>query len=125
MKIIRNADLTFVPASHEDPAKPGCYKKVLFTRDDLREGRVQMVNWSKMPVGGTFQNHYHESLAEVFVITKGSVRGFVNTIPVELHEGDGLYVEAGEKHTLTNISVGEVFYVVFGIVNGEGKTVVV
>ncbi len=125
MKIIRDADLTFVPASHEDPNNPGCLKKVLFKKDDLIDGRVQMVNWSKMPVGGTFRNHYHESLGEVFVITKGRVKGFVNDTPIELGEGDGLFVEPGEKHTLTNITENEVYYVVFGIVKGQGKTVVV
>ncbi len=125
MKIVRETDFTFEPASHEDPNKPGCYKKVLFTRDDLIEGRVQMVNWSKMPVGGTFRNHYHESLGEVFIITKGRVKGHVNDTPVELGAGDGLFVEPGEKHTLTNVTNEEVYYVVFGIVNGDGKTIVV
>lgn len=125
MKLVRGTDLTFEPASHEDKDNPGVYKKVLFKRDDLIQGVIQMVNWSMMPVGGTFQNHYHESLVEVFVITKGAVKGKVDDTEIELQKGDALRVDKGERHTMTNITDDEVEYVVFGISDGEGKTVIV
>lgn len=125
MNIIRGAAIEYTPASHEKPEDPGVLKKVLVSRDDIPPGRVQMVNWSKMPIGGRFQNHYHESLTEVFVITKGRVKGTVGDSEVELNEGDALVVEPHERHTLTNITDEEVYYVVFGVVHADGGRTII
>lgn len=124
MKIVRGEAIKFIPASHEDPNNVGVYKKVLFKKDDFVEGVLQMVNWSQMPVGATFANHYHESLVEVFIITKGSVNGVVAGKEIHLEKGDALRVDVMEHHTMTNISDDVVEYVVFGLSKGEGKTVI-
>ena len=71
MKIIRTDDKSFIPASHENPLSPGVWKKVLFQRDELQPGTVQMVNWARLPVGNSFSAHYHEDMQEIFIIVAG------------------------------------------------------
>jgi quercetin dioxygenase-like cupin family protein len=124
MKIIKGNALEFVPAAHEDPQNPGVLKKVLFRRDDFNEGKVVVVNWSVLPKGKSFALHYHESLQEVFVIFKGTVRASVDNQSVMLESGDGLIVDHNEKHAMENISDEDVIFLMFGISNNpNGKTV--
>jgi mannose-6-phosphate isomerase-like protein (cupin superfamily) len=72
MKIISSNNRTFIPAGHENPLAPGLLKKVLFQKDDLRPGRVQMVNWAKLLAGKSFAAHYHEDLQEIFIVIQGT-----------------------------------------------------
>lgn len=126
MKIVRGNDLEFTPASHESPDDPGCLKRVLATHADLIEGKVMMVNWSKLPVGKSFQLHYHEDMQEVFVLFDGQVNMSVDDQQVELHSGDAILVEPKEKHDMTNIGSSDAIYLVFGISKQTGgKTVIV
>ena len=48
MKIIKNALIPFIPASHEDPVDPGVFKKVLFKAEDFAKGHIQIINWAKL-----------------------------------------------------------------------------
>lgn len=126
MKIVRNADLEFTPASHEDPEDPGCLKKVLATKLDLMQGRVQMVNWSKLPLDKSFQSHYHEDMQEIFVVFCGEVAMNVSGNRYELGAGDAILIDPKEVHDMTNIGNEDVLYLVFGIsAETGGKTVVV
>ncbi len=126
MKIVRGNTLEFVPASHEDSQNPGVLKKVLATHEDLIEGRVQMVNWSHLPVGSQFQPHYHEDMQEVFVIINGAVSMTVDDRVVALRGGDAILIDAREVHQMKNDSNQNVDYVVFGIsTEAGGQTVVV
>ena len=93
MKIIRGNDLDFTPASHEDPNDPGCLKRVLAAKADLLVGSVQMVNWSKLPVGKSFQLHYHEDMQEVFVMIDGEVKMLVDDNEVKLAGGDCILID--------------------------------
>ena len=61
-------DQQFTASGHEDPSDPGVWKKVLFRRDELQPGRVQMVNWALLPAGSTFAPHYHEDMQEIFIV---------------------------------------------------------
>lgn len=126
MQLIRGSQLDFVPASHEDPEKPGVLKRVLATKNDLLKGQVQMVNWSRLPQGSSFQSHYHEDMQEVFVMLSGPVRMQVDDQAVELSAGDAILIAPREIHEMTNLSESDVEYLVFGISTEEGgKTVVV
>ena len=120
MKIIRGDDLEFLPASHEDPNDPGCLKRVLATKADLLDGRVQMVNWSKLPIGKSFQLHYHEDMQEVFVLIDGKVSMQVDGNEVSLSGGDCILVEPREVHNMTNCCDHDVHYLVFGISKEQG-----
>jgi mannose-6-phosphate isomerase-like protein (cupin superfamily) len=124
MRVIRGGEIPFEPASHEPIDAPGVYKRVLLRRDELFVGRVQMVNWAKLPKGRAFSRHYHEDMEEVFIILDGRVRALVAGAEAELEAGDCLVVSPGETHQIVNLSDHDVHYVVFGIAGDKnGKTV--
>lgn len=125
MKVIKGNALELVPAAHEDPQNPGVLKKVFFKKDDFKDGRVVVVNWSVLPKGKSFALHYHESLQEIFIIFKGKVKAFVNDQEIILEGGDGLLVDYNEKHSMENISDEDVIFLMFGVSdNPQGKTVI-
>jgi mannose-6-phosphate isomerase-like protein (cupin superfamily) len=126
MKIIRADDKTYVPASHENPLAPGVWKKVLFARDELQPGTVQMINWARMPAGSSFAAHYHEDMQEIFIIVSGEAEMVVSGVTVVLGRGDAIAIDANEVHVMSNRGSAEVEYVVVGITgNRGGKTVIV
>ncbi len=124
MKIVRLQDLDFIPASHEDPKDPGALKKILLKRDDLPNGRIQMINWAKIPIGKSFAPHYHESMIEVFIIISGKVRVKIDQEEATLEKGDTVVAFEKQVHEMKNISDEEVDYFAMGVVTGEGgKTI--
>ena len=124
MQIIRGDQIDFVPASHEDPKDPGVLKRVLATKNHLINGRVQMVNWSKLPVGKSFQPHYHEDMQEVFIILNGTVEMTVTDMTCTLNGGDAILISPKEIHQMKNACQDAVEYIVFGISTEQGgKTV--
>lgn len=126
MKLVRGNGIEFVPASHEDINDPGCLKRVLASQHDLIDGKVMMVNWSKLPAGKSFQLHYHEDMQEVFIMIDGEVVMTVNGERIELAGGDAILIDPLEHHDMTNVGESDVSYVVFGISKQTGgKTVVV
>jgi mannose-6-phosphate isomerase-like protein (cupin superfamily) len=124
MKVIRSTEKTYVPASHENPLAPGVWKKVLFARDELQPGTVQMINWARMPAGSSFSTHYHEDMQEVFVIVSGEAEMLVDGETITLGRGDTIAIDAHEVHRMSNRGNVDVEYVVVGITgNRGGKTV--
>lgn len=125
-KVIRGSEIEFIPASHEDASNPGVLKRVLATKDDLLDGRVQMVNWACLPAGSAFRAHYHEDMEEVFVILTGRVEMTVDQEVIELHAGDAIQIAPGEVHRMQNVTDADLEYLVVGISTGQGgQTVVV
>lgn len=124
MKIVRFKDLDFIPASHENPKDPGALKKVLLKREDIPAGRIQMINWAKIPKGKTFAPHYHEKMIEIFIIMSGKVQARIDKQEAILEKGDMVIAIEGQIHTFENISDKDVDYFAMGIVTSEGgKTV--
>lgn len=116
MKIIRGKDITFIPVSHEDPKDPGALKKVLFKREELSGGRVQMINWTKLLVGRTMRAHKHENMEEIFVILAGSAMFRAGDREVLLQRGDAIRVYARETHEMKALGSKDVLYIAIGIV---------
>ena len=126
MKVIRATDRAFEPASHEQPQNPGVWKRVLATRGELLDGRVQMINWAKLPAGSAFRAHYHEDMEEIFILTEGVAMMRSGSDEVSLSAGDAAIVPPREVHVMRNGSDHEVQYIVVGISSGQdGQTVVV
>ena len=126
MKIISAADLSFVAAGHEDPQSPSVWKKVLLKRDEVQDGKVQMVNWALLPVGKTFSPHYHEDMQELFVIIRGETRITVEGDTAVLKRGDAVLIDPHEVHEMSNIGDEDVEYIALGISAGTGgRTIVV
>lgn len=126
MKLVRSTDLEFVPAAHEDPRSPGSWKKVMLRKNDLQTGAVQMVNWSRMPVGKSFAAHYHEDMQEIFIIVQGDAEMKVGDETVSLSKGDTITIDAGEVHRMWNRGSDDLDFIAIGIAGDKnGKTVVV
>lgn len=126
MKIIKSKDLEFIPASHENLSDPGVWKKILFKKDDLADGRIQMINWAKLPAGHSFQAHYHEDMDEIFIIIQGQAEIKAGKEEAGLEKGDAVLIPMKEIHKMTNTGRGDVFYLVVGISRGQGgKTIAV
>ncbi|MEM8679592.1 MAG: cupin domain-containing protein [Planctomycetota bacterium] len=126
MKLVRGSEIEFVGASHENPKQPGVFKRVLATREQVLPGRVQMINWAKLPQGSRFQRHYHEDMQEAFIILNGEVTMRVEQADYRLAAGDMILIDPREEHTMWNESQEDVAYVVIGITLDQGgQTVVV
>lgn len=126
MKIVRFKDLKFIPASHEDPKSPGAWKKILLEKKDFIKGRVQMVNWAKLPLGRVFQPHYHEDMQEVFVLIKGKARIKIGKNKAVLKKGDAILIPIAKVHQMENLGKEAVEYLVIGVSLGKGgKTITI
>ena len=126
MKVIRSTELEFVAASHEDPTSPGVLKKVLLRKEDLVEGRVQMMNWALLPVGKAFRSHYHQDMEEVFIVIHGNAKMTVGKEETKIGPGDVVVIPVGIVHKMENMGKQNVEYVAMGISQEKGgKTVTV
>lgn len=126
MIIVKFNDLDFIPSSHEDKNSPGVLKKILFSKDNITEGNIQMINWSKMPIGQSFNPHYHEDMDEIFIILSGKAKIKVGDEEEVLEKGDSILIPTKEIHVMENLSDFEIEYLAIGVTKGEnGKTVVV
>ena len=124
MHLVRGSQIKFIPASHEDQNDPGVLKRVLATNADLIRGQIMMVNWALLPVGKSFQAHYHEDMQEVFIVLNGTVTMTVNKQDHDLAKGDAIVIDPREVHKMQNKCEQDVEYIVFGVSTEEGgKTV--
>ena len=98
MRQVLFGDQEFVAAGHENPTNPGVWKKVLFGKDDLQPGRIQMVNWARLPAGQTFAAHYHEDMQEIFIVLSGETQIRVNDQEASLQQGDAVLIDPCEVH---------------------------
>ena len=126
MKSISAHASSFVPASHEDPQKPGVLKRVIAVREDFQAGHVQMLNWARLPGRSSFQLHYHEDMQEIFVLVRGRVEMKCGGARTIMQAGDTVIVAPRESHQMVNLTDEDAEYIVFGISSGQGgRTVVV
>jgi mannose-6-phosphate isomerase-like protein (cupin superfamily) len=125
MEIVTASERSFVPAGHEDPNNPGVWKRILYRKEELQPGTVQMVNWARLPAGKSFSAHYHEDMQEIFIIIRGTARIVVDRQSAELRPGDSIRIDAREIHRMWNDGTEDVEYVVLGISSGEGGQTVV
>ena len=122
--VIRGKDIPYLPASHEDPVDPGVLKRVLYTKNDVPAGRIQMINWAVIPGRKSFRPHYHEDMDEIFVITTGTVSMTAGGKVFALRAGDAVRIPAGCIHSMTNPFRRNVTYLVIGISFGRnGRTI--
>ena len=126
MKIHRSEEKPWLPASHETEDDPGVWKRIMMAADEFIDGRPQMVNWARMPVGRAFSAHYHEDMQEVFVILSGKAEIFVDGETAVLGDGDLVEIPVAAVHRMRNIGDIPLDYIAFGVsLNRGGKTVVV
>lgn len=125
MRIVHISQRQFVPASHEDPDKPGVLKKVLFGSEDLDpECGLRMVNYAVIQPGEAFQLHHHETLEEVFYILSGKALIKIDDEEAELGSDMAVVIPRTAKHWMKNIGEEPLVYLAFGASREMGKTVV-
>lgn len=125
MNIIHISQREFVPATHEDPDKPGVMKKVLFGKDDLDpECGLRMVNYAVIQPGEAFQLHHHETLEEVFYILSGKALIRINDEEAELTSEMAVVIPRKAKHWMKNVGSEPLVYLAFGASREMGETVV-
>ena len=124
MRVIAFGDKDFVPAGHESATAPGVLKKVLFQRNDLQQGSIQMVNWAKLLAGKSFAAHYHEDMQEIFIMMVGAARLTVGAKTVIMRPGDAVLIEPRETHQMWNDGERDAEYLAIGISgNTGGRTI--
>jgi mannose-6-phosphate isomerase-like protein (cupin superfamily) len=120
--------IKYIPASHEDFKDPGVLKKVLLKKGDidLNKSELQMINWAKMKPGKRFEAHYHEDMAEIFIIISGQASIKVGDHLESLEKGDLIYIREKEIHEMRNTGKKDFLYLAIGFSFGnKGKTVVI
>lgn len=126
MIIVKSKNLNYIPASHENQQNPEVWKKILFRKEELTEGRIQMISWAKLPKGSSFKSHYHESMDEIFIMLNGKSIIKAAGEEAELEKGDAVLIPAKLIHKMTNVCNEDIMYIVLGIARGQnGKTIVV
>ena len=60
------------------------------------------VKQERMPSGTYELKHYHQHAQQFFFILKGKARFEIEDSIIELNTGEGLHIEAGEKHKIIN-----------------------
>jgi mannose-6-phosphate isomerase-like protein (cupin superfamily) len=85
-----------------------------------------MMNWALLPVGKSFERHYHEDLEEVFIMFRGKVKIKVYDDEAKIGPGDAVVIPMRSVHEMKNIGTEDVHYIAIGLSGeGRGKTVVV
>lgn len=126
MKIIKSSELTFTPASHENPLDPGVLKKVIMTRDDIPPGRLQMINWAKISPGKSFIRHYHEQMTEVFIIISGQGKIMLGEETASVVGGDTIILPVGVTQKMENTGKEDLVYITLGVVHAAGgRTIII
>ncbi len=124
MKIVKASTLAYIPASHESPQNPGVLKKILAKRDDLMDGRIQMINWALLPTGKAFEAHYHEDMQEIFIILSGAAQITIGKDSETLTKGDAVIIPPQAIHVMKSLGKIDVEYIAIGISReGKGQTV--
>lgn len=119
MKIVRLHDLSKVRASHEDPKNTGVLKQILYRRDDLTSGRIQMVNWATLLPGKSFSEHQHEDMDEIFIMLHGKVEITIGNEREILEKGDTVVVPEASVHSMKNLTDKEVLFIAMGVVRDQ------
>ena len=57
-----------------------------------------------MPAGTKEARHYHQKAQQFFYILKGKATFEIEDSIIEINQGEGLHIEAGKKHRISNES---------------------
>jgi len=64
--------------------------------------RNQSLAEARLPVGASTQEHYHPRAEEIYFITQGSGRMWIEGETREVRVGDAIAIPPGQKHKLWN-----------------------
>ena len=99
--------INFSNSSH-----PGQKKKVIF-HDFEMTSSVTQVAYAELSVGDIVEEHYHESMEEVFLILDGECEFILDGMPHLLKKDDVIKIAPKIKHTLRSLRDTKLYY--FGV----------
>lgn len=125
MKKIKISEIPEIPASHENESSPGVWKRILFTTKDFpKNGKIQMINFARLPKGSSFSSHYHEDMQEVYILLSGQTKMQINNEETKLIKGDAVVIPIGAVHKMTNLGNDDAEYIIVGVsLQNGGKTI--
>lgn len=109
MRVASELDIDWIGVSHNPEIK-----KKLF----VEKGTVpKLMSFGKaiFTPGQGVGEHVHETMYEVFYITKGKARFIVNGKERNVQKGDCIVIEQGERHSQSNPYDKDVEWIYFGI----------
>ncbi|HWJ90934.1 MAG TPA: cupin domain-containing protein [Flavisolibacter sp.] len=68
----------------------------------LVDERLLSVKQERMPAATAETLHYHQKSKQFFFILRGSATFEIEESVFEVAEGEGIYIEAGERHRIMN-----------------------
>ena len=116
VKKVNQKDRNWEPGSHEDPQKPGVYKKVLVRREEADpESKLMMFQLCKIPPYTTHVAHSHPTMDEIFYFTEGKGEIEVDEEKETIVTGDRIIVPAGQVHKIRNTGKVELKFIGLGV----------
>jgi len=109
MKLVQTSKLPFTGVSHNEEIK----KKVFLEKEVIP--KLMMFSETIFKPGQSVGAHKHETMHEVFYITKGKAEFVINGQKIKVKKGDCITIEAGEEHSQINSYNKNVNWLYFGI----------
>jgi mannose-6-phosphate isomerase-like protein (cupin superfamily) len=69
------------------------------------------VKQERMPAGTKEARHYHQTAQQFFYILRGQATFEVQDSIIEIKQGEGLHIEAGKKHRISNRSNADLEFI--------------
>ena len=107
MDSINFSEIEFTKSTH-----PGHLKKVIFTGSELTSA-VTQVAYAELPAGGIIEEHFHNTMEEVFLVLEGNCEFYLNGVPQLLTKDSVIKIAPKIKHKLKALSDTKLYY--FGV----------
>jgi quercetin dioxygenase-like cupin family protein len=101
------SEIEFTNSSH-----PSQIKKVIFHGYEMTSS-VTQVAYAELRAGDSVEEHYHESMEEVFLILDGECEFILDGLLHLLKKGDVIKIAPKTKHKLTALADTKLYY--FGV----------
>jgi quercetin dioxygenase-like cupin family protein len=102
-------EITPTPTSHDLDV----YKQTIISNGQIPN--LTTFGLVKLKPNQNISSHSHPTMYEIYYITKGSAKFFVNGIECNLSTGQSIIIEPGEIHYTNNISETDCEWLYFGI----------
>ena len=101
------SEIEFTNSSH-----PGQVKKVVFRGSEMTSA-VTQVAYAELLEGEIIEEHFHDSMEEVFLVLEGNCEFYLNGVPQLLIKDSVIKIAPKIKHKLKALSDTKLYY--FGV----------
>ena len=107
MDSINISEIEFTKSSH-----PGQLKKVIFIGSEMISAVTQVAN-AELRAGDIVEEHYHDSMEEVFLVLDGNCEFCLDGVPQLLIKDSVIKIAPKIKHKLKALTETKLYY--FGV----------